>query len=54
MLCHRKTRLRARRRTAWLPAMDPVDQFSEVAPRIVLPGATKEALKQMPEFKYAK
>lgn len=30
----------------------PVDQFSEVAPpRIVLPGATKEALKQMPEFK---
>lgn len=33
----------------------PVDQFSDVAPpKIVLPGATKDALKQMPEFKYAK
>lgn len=32
-----------------------VDQFSEVAPlRIVLPGATKKVLKQLPEFKYAK
>lgn len=31
------------------------NQFSEVKQgRIVLPGATKDALKQMPEFKYAK
>jgi sporulation protein YlmC with PRC-barrel domain len=32
----------------------PVDQFSSVRPRIVLPGATKEALKQIPEFQYSK
>jgi sporulation protein YlmC with PRC-barrel domain len=32
----------------------PVSQFSEVSPRLTLPGATKDALKQMPEFKYAK
>lgn len=33
----------------------PVDQFSDVAPpKMVLPGATKDALKQMPEFRYAK
>jgi|SRR5215471_7958157 len=33
----------------------PVNQFSEVTPgRLLLPGATKDALKQMPEFKYAK
>jgi hypothetical protein len=32
----------------------PVEQFSEITPkRIVLPGATKEALKDAPEFKYA-
>jgi len=31
----------------------PVQQFDEVAPtKIVLKGATKEALKKMPEFKY--
>jgi hypothetical protein len=32
----------------------PVEQFSQISPRIVLPGATKEALKQLPEFKYVK
>jgi sporulation protein YlmC with PRC-barrel domain len=31
----------------------PVQQFSQVTPKIVLPGATKDALKQMPEFKYS-
>lgn len=31
----------------------PVSQFTSVKPRIVLSGATKEALKQMPEFKYS-
>ena len=31
----------------------PVPQFDEVAPtKIVLKGATQEALKKMPEFKY--
>ena len=29
----------------------PVGQFSQIAPKVVLPGATKEALKQLPEFK---
>jgi len=32
----------------------PVEQFSQITPRIVLPGATKDALKQLPEFKYVK
>jgi sporulation protein YlmC with PRC-barrel domain len=32
----------------------PVEQFTQISPRIVLPGATKEALKQLPEFKYVK
>jgi sporulation protein YlmC with PRC-barrel domain len=32
----------------------PVQQFSQVTPKIILPGATKDALKQMPEFKYSK
>ena len=32
----------------------PVDQFAEVTPKVVLPGATKEALKQLPQFQYAK
>lgn len=32
----------------------PVGQFSDVRPRIVLPGATKDALKQMPEFRYSR
>jgi sporulation protein YlmC with PRC-barrel domain len=32
----------------------PVDQFSDItAKRLVLPGATKEALKALPEFHYA-
>jgi hypothetical protein len=31
----------------------PVEQFSQIAPKLVLPGATKEALKSMPEFHYA-
>jgi sporulation protein YlmC with PRC-barrel domain len=30
----------------------PVQQFSDVGPKTVLPGATKEALKALPEFKY--
>ncbi len=32
----------------------PVDQFSEVKPHLVLPGATKDALKALPPFEYAK
>jgi sporulation protein YlmC with PRC-barrel domain len=32
----------------------PVNQFSSVKPKIVLPGATKEALKELPEFRFAK
>jgi len=31
----------------------PISQFQSVRPKIVLPGATKDALKAMPEFKYA-
>jgi sporulation protein YlmC with PRC-barrel domain len=30
----------------------PVKQFGEVAPKVVLKGATKEALKALPEFRY--
>jgi hypothetical protein len=30
----------------------PVKQFGEVSPKIVLKGATKDALLKMPEFKY--
>jgi hypothetical protein len=32
----------------------PVQQFSTVVPKVTLPGATQEALKRLPEFKYAK
>ena len=32
----------------------PVEQFSAVKPKIVLPGATKAALKALPAFQYAK
>jgi sporulation protein YlmC with PRC-barrel domain len=32
----------------------PVGQFKEVKGRIVLAGATKDALKAMPKFEYAK
>jgi len=32
----------------------PVQQFTQVTPKIILPGATKDMLKQMPEFKYNK
>jgi sporulation protein YlmC with PRC-barrel domain len=32
----------------------PMDQFSQLSPRIVLPGATKQALKDVPQFAYAK
>ncbi len=31
----------------------PVAQLKQETDRVVLPGATKEALKAMPEFKYA-
>jgi sporulation protein YlmC with PRC-barrel domain len=31
----------------------PVGQFTAVKPHIVLPGATKEALKALPTFEYA-
>ncbi len=31
----------------------PVNQFKIVTKRVMLPGATKEAVKAMPEFKYA-
>jgi hypothetical protein len=32
----------------------PVQNFSQVTPKIILPGATKDALKQLPEFRYTK
>ena len=32
----------------------PIEQFTQVTPKIILPGATKDALKQLPEFKYSK
>lgn len=32
----------------------PVQQFKSVKPKIVLPGASKEALKELPPFEYAK
>jgi sporulation protein YlmC with PRC-barrel domain len=32
----------------------PVSQISAVKPHVVVPGATKEALKSLPEFRYAK
>lgn len=31
----------------------PVRQFTKFAPKAVLPGARKEALKKLPSFKYA-
>jgi sporulation protein YlmC with PRC-barrel domain len=30
----------------------PIRQLGQLAPKIVLPGATKDALKALPEFKY--
>ncbi|MDB4977066.1 MAG: PRC-barrel domain protein [Myxococcaceae bacterium] len=32
----------------------PVGQFTSVKPKLILPGATKDALKQLPPFEYAK
>ncbi|HTS81744.1 MAG TPA: PRC-barrel domain-containing protein [Myxococcaceae bacterium] len=32
----------------------PVSQIAAVKPHVVVPGATKDALKALPEFKYAK
>jgi hypothetical protein len=32
----------------------PVTQFQVVEDKIILPGATKDALKQTPTFEYAK
>jgi sporulation protein YlmC with PRC-barrel domain len=32
----------------------PTSQFSEVKPHLVLPGATKDALKALPTFEYTK
>lgn len=32
----------------------PVKQFTAIKPKVVLPGATKEALKQLPAFEYTK
>ena len=32
----------------------PVKQFTSVHPKVVLPGATKEALKGLPPFEFAK
>jgi len=32
----------------------PVQQFTQVTPKIVLPGATKDSLNQVPEFRYSK
>ena len=31
----------------------PVSQFTSIKPKIVLPGATKETLKQLPQFQFA-
>jgi sporulation protein YlmC with PRC-barrel domain len=31
----------------------PVEQFEQIYPRLVLPGADKNALKKLPEFHYA-
>jgi sporulation protein YlmC with PRC-barrel domain len=31
----------------------PVRQFTQIAPKAILPGATKEALKKLPPFVYA-
>ena len=31
----------------------PVGQFKSMGPKIVLPGATKDSLKQVPEFHFA-
>ncbi len=32
----------------------PVQHFKQMAPKAVLPGASKEALKKLPEFEFAK
>lgn len=32
----------------------PVKQFTSVYPKVVLPGATKDALKSLPPFEFAK
>ncbi|MDB4986289.1 MAG: PRC-barrel domain protein [Myxococcaceae bacterium] len=32
----------------------PVKQFTAVKPKVILPGASKDALKQLPPFEYAK
>jgi sporulation protein YlmC with PRC-barrel domain len=32
----------------------PVEQFTQMDPKITLPGASKQALKDLPEFKYVK
>jgi sporulation protein YlmC with PRC-barrel domain len=36
------------------PVAVNVDKFTEIHPKMVLPGATKEELKAMPKFEYAK
>lgn len=32
----------------------PIQNFQQIAPKPILPGASKEALKNLPEFEYAK
>ncbi|WP_404993928.1 PRC-barrel domain-containing protein [Cupriavidus pauculus] len=32
----------------------PIQHFKQMAPKAILPGASKEALKKLPEFEYAK
>ncbi|MFY1848371.1 PRC-barrel domain-containing protein [Achromobacter dolens] len=32
----------------------PIQHFQQMAPKPILPGASKEALKKLPEFEYAK
>ena len=32
----------------------PIQQFKQIAPKAILTGASKEALKKLPEFEYAK
>ncbi len=35
------------------PVAIPMGQFSSTHPKVVLPGATKDALKKLPEFEFA-
>ena len=32
----------------------PIQQFKQIAPKAIVVGANKDALKKLPEFEYAK